>query len=755
MEALFDAEPVRPEPRAGGGLELTPEDAAARARLLSGLNTAQAAAVTSEALALRIIAGAGSGKTRVLTRRIARRVIEGEVDPRRVLAVTFTRKAAAELRSRITQLGLRGGINAGTFHAVAYTQLRQRWEERGITPPELLDRKVGFVARIMRGKSSTLPLDVVSEIEWAKARMISAGDYPAQAAAAGRRIPIDASAVADIYARYEEQKLKARMVDFDDLLRLATRDIEGDAEYAAARRWRFRHLFVDEFQDVNPLQFRLLQAWVGPSVDLCVVGDPNQAIYAWNGADSRFLDEFDTLMPGARTVELNENYRSSPQILGLANTVLSRTPSRRFDLSPNRPDGPVPSVRSYESETAEARGIARMARDAHKPGARWSDQAVLVRTNAQLTTLEEAFSAASIPFRSRGGRRFLDQPEIRDLMAELRRGGGSLSGRLSDIDARLPRPVADTASLGDEGTDPVPDDVSPTPDGPGNAGVIDLTSRSSGSGSPSSGGSGPDGLTDERLANVAEFVRLGREFLDLEPEGTMANFLGWLNSALRNDQSGASSDAVDLATFHAAKGLEWPVVYLAGLEEGLVPIHYANTPEAAAEETRLLYVALTRAERELTLTWAEKRSFGARSLTRKPSPHLETVGLAVQLLRQSTKVADLSASVAAIAAERAKLRASDGVGRPARRGKAPGGAVAELDADDAALLDRLKKWRRDSARGADVPAFVIFNDATLTEVARAHPANHADLLTVSGIGTVKAQRFGPDLLRIVAEHDGG
>ncbi|MFN8052959.1 MAG: ATP-dependent DNA helicase UvrD2 [Acidimicrobiales bacterium] len=691
MEALFDSGTTAGD----GGTDA----AEVRSRLVSGLNPAQAEAVLSDAMALRILAGAGSGKTRVLTRRIARRVVDGEVDPRRVLAVTFTRKAAAELRQRIERVGLRGGINAGTFHAVAYTQLRQRWEERGVTPPELLDRKVGFVARIVRGRSSTLPLDIVSEIEWAKARMISAGDYAAQAASAGRRIPIDATAVAEIYARYEEEKLKRRMVDFDDLLRLATRDIEADAEFAAARRWRFRHLFVDEFQDVNPLQFRLLQAWVGPDVDLCVVGDPNQAIYAWNGADSRFLDDFDRLVPGSHTIELTENYRSTPQILGLANTVLTLTPSRRFDLVPNRPNGAVPQIRSYESETAEARGIARLARDAHRPGARWSDQAVLVRTNAQLTAFEEAFAAAGIPFRSRGGGRLLDQPEIRDLLTQLRRGGGSLGMHLADLDTML--------------------------------------------------GSDASDLTPERAANVGEFVRMGREFLDLEPDGTSANFLAWLNSALRNDEGAGLGDAVDLSTFHAAKGLEWPVVYVAGLEEGLVPIHYANTPESAAEETRLLYVALTRAERQLTLTWAEKRSFGTRSQSRKRSPLLETVGIAIELLRESNQPIDLRASVAAVAAERAKLRSTDGGTRPARASRA--GASTELSADDSELFDRLKRWRIEQARAADVPAFVIFNDATLSEVARQRPATHQELLAVSGIGTVKAQRFGPDLLRIVNE----
>ncbi|MGI9578931.1 MAG: UvrD-helicase domain-containing protein, partial [Microthrixaceae bacterium] len=220
-------------------------------KLTRDLNSAQRAAVTSEAVQLRILAGAGSGKTRVLTHRIAYRALVGEADPARVLAVTFTRKAASELRERLDHLGLRGGVQAGTFHSVAWAQLRQRWEERDIRPPELLDRKVGFVARLCPGRNRTLPLDVTSEIEWATARLVEPDDYPVAASRSHRRPPIELEAVADIFRRYVEAKKSRRMIDFDDLLRLATRDLEADPVAAAARRWRFRHIYVDEFQDVN------------------------------------------------------------------------------------------------------------------------------------------------------------------------------------------------------------------------------------------------------------------------------------------------------------------------------------------------------------------------------------------------------------------------------------------------------------------------------------------------------------------------
>ena len=694
-------------------------------QLVAGLNDRQREAVLSSAAPLRIIAGAGSGKTRVLTRRIARRAAEDEIDPRRVLTVTFTRKAAAELRSRLGQLGLRSGVTAGTFHSIAYAQLRQRWDERGVTPPTLLDRKVGFVARFVRSKSSTAALDVVSEIEWAKARLVTPDRYAWEAQRANRRPPFDLDVVASLYDRYEQEKLKAMKVDFDDLLRLATRDIHADPAYGAARRHLFRHLFVDEFQDVNPLQFGLLQAWLGDSPDLCVVGDPNQAIYAWNGADSSYLTDFDDLFPTAETVTLDQNYRSSPQILGVANVVLASGAHTRLELRATRPDGPLPTVTAYPDEVAEARAIARRARDAHAPGDRWSDQAVLVRTNAQLASIAEAFAAAHLPFRTRGGAKLLDQPEVKDAIRSLRRAL-DLTTALTDLELTLRTP---------EGTD-----------GP--------TGNSTGTGTSGETDGADDreaaALTDERAANLAELVRLGNEYLTLDPTGSPGTFEAWLISALR-DGDASDSDAVDLTTFHAAKGLEWGIVHLAGIEEGFVPIRYATTAEAEAEELRLLYVAVTRAERALHLSRAQKRSFGTRQSNRRPSPYLTTVELALELMSDGAQPTDLRSAVASARATLADRAASAGTGRgaTARSGRGAG-AASELTADQQAVLDRLKRWRLDHARAANVPAYVIFNDATLIELAAAAPRSDRELLEVSGVGPVKAQRFGPELLELIS-----
>ncbi|HEX8804174.1 MAG TPA: ATP-dependent helicase, partial [Acidimicrobiales bacterium] len=303
--------------------------------LLHDLDESQRRAVTSPAQPLAILAPAGSGKTRVLTRRIAWRVETGDADASHVLALTFTRRAAGELRDRLRVLGVRDGVATGTFHGVAYAQLRARWADEGRQPPALLARKGRLLGELRRGGQLTAA-QLAGEIEWAKAHLVGPDGYIDAVAAARRRTPAPPAQVADAYARYEDEKRTRRLVDFDDLLRLCSHLIETDAAFAATQRWRFRHLFVDEFQDVNALQMQLLDAWRGDRYDLCVVGDPRQAIYGWNGADARFLDGFQARYPPAEVVALERNYRSTPQVLAAAADVLR---AARSD------DGPVRAVR--------------------------------------------------------------------------------------------------------------------------------------------------------------------------------------------------------------------------------------------------------------------------------------------------------------------------------------------------------------------------------------------------------------------------
>ncbi len=684
-------------------------------RLLNDLNDAQRAAVTTGASPLCILAGAGSGKTRVLTRRIAYRVGTGSADAPHVLALTFTRKAAGEMRARLGKLGVRDGIVAGTFHSAAYAQLRQRWADRGERPPALLDRKgrlLGPLVRAAGAGPSVQMVDIAAEIEWAKARLVPAAQYAIEAGRFGRTPPLPLTSVAAIYERYELEKRRRGVIDLDDLLGLCARAFEDDDEFAAAQRWRFRHVFVDEFQDVNPAQFQLLRGWLGDRRDLCVVGDPNQAIYSWNGADPRLLGAFDNLFPGGDTIHLDDNYRSSPQVLRVANAILASAPvavrsgseraaagSGSGHLRPHRADGPTPTVRSYATDVAEARGIAARLKRLHGPSRPWAHMAVLVRTNAQSLVFEEAFRAAGIPFHVRGAGAFVDQPEVRQALDEMAAPAAAVTfaARVADLEAR---------------------------------------SR--------------DGEDDtERTLTLEALVRLARDYDSLDPRASVAGFRAWLVATTKGDEpdQGSPADAVEIATFHRAKGLEWPVVFVAGLEKGLVPIGRADSPEAEAEERRLLYVAVTRAEEELHCSWAQRRTFGARTVARSPSPWLEIVEAVVAAIEGANEAVDWRER---IDAERARLRTSRGpTGSGRRSSRRPAAGAAH---PDPAMFEALKAWRSDAARAANVPAYVIFHDTTLAAVAERKPATHDALLSIPGLGPVKAERYGEALLAVVARH---
>jgi DNA helicase-2/ATP-dependent DNA helicase PcrA len=518
-----------------------------------------------------------------------------------VLAVTFTRRAAGELVDRIDALGVDAAVTAGTFHALALAQLRRRATENRRELPRILDRKARVIGPLLRasGPQGTLAIsDVATEIEWAKARMIPPERYGATARAAERRLPRSPAELADLYARYEAEKRKRRWLDFDDLLGWCADAIERDDDFAAAQRWRFRHFFVDEFQDATPLQLRLLRAWLGDRPDLCVVGDGAQAIYAFAGADASPLVDFARHFPGGRTLALTYNYRSTDAIVAVAEAALGPASGVERDAPRAvRPADRGTEIRAFDDDAAEAEAIADACWHEFTNGVAWHRIGVLFRTNAQSSLFEAALTRRGVPFRVTGAQRFAARPAVRVLLDRLREADRSAPGR------PFTHHLGDLAADVDEESgvdDPSAADVE----------VEEARPRPPG-----------DVADDELRSHRDALLRFGREYLAAENgPGSVAGFVSWLDLATRGESSGERG--VDLVTFHRAKGLEWQVVFVTGLERGLVPISWAGTPSARAEERRLLHVALGRAEDWVHCSWARERTAHGRRVTRQPTPWL-------------------------------------------------------------------------------------------------------------------------------------
>jgi DNA helicase II / ATP-dependent DNA helicase PcrA len=559
--------------------------------VLSSLDPEQRAVALAARGPVCVLAGAGTGKTRAVAHRIAYTAATGVADPARVLAVTFTTRAAGELRGRLHRLnrivpeaGLER-VQARTFHSAALRQLTHFWPSTvGGLAPQVLESKIPLVAEAARRLrvSAGLPelRDAVAEVEWAKTTQVRPEDYAEASQKAGRAGPFAPETLSRLYAAYEELRRERHLIDFESVLELTAAILAEHPRAATSVRDRYSWFVVDEFQDVNPLQKLLLDAWLGGRDDVCVVGDPRQTIYSFTGATPAYLRGFAAEHPGAAVIELTRNYRSSPQVVALAN-ALSGQGLGGAPLVAQRPAGPAPKFDEYPDDPAEATALARRAATLIKAGTPASQIAVLVRTNAQTQGYEQALATAGVPFLIRGAERFYERPEVRQAVGLLRAAGRTVAA--GDDPASQVRPVL--ASLG------------LTPEPPVGRGVA-----------------------RDRWESLEALAQLAADFFSGAPDATLADLAGEL--ALRSATGQVPAmEGVTLASLHAAKGLEWDVVFLPGLADGTLPIIYAQTDEAIAEERRLLYVGVTRARERLYLSWALARSPGGRR-ARKPSRFL-------------------------------------------------------------------------------------------------------------------------------------
>ena len=544
--------------------------------LLDGLDEQQRAAATALLGPVCVLAGAGTGKTRDITRRIAYGVATGVYPPGRVMALTFTSRAAGELRSRLRTLGA-DGVTARTFHAAALAQLGYFWPTViGGTMPRILEGKARLLAHAaesLRLRLDTATLrDTAAEIEWRKTSRLTIAEY----AARDRPAPpgIGREALIDLHGAYEQLKDERRQLDFEDVLLAAAGMIDAEPRVAEQVREQYRFFVVDEYQDVSPLQHDLLRLWLGPRTDVCVVGDVSQTIYSFAGASPDFLLGFPSEFEEAVVVRLEQNYRSSAPIVATANRLV-RGRAGALDLhARDGAAGSEPSVSEFADDRAEAAGVAAAIRADLDAGVPAEQIAVLYRTTAQSAALEAALTDAGISYLVRGSTRFFERREIVEALLLLR------GATVSSTGGPLERAVGDVlASVG----------WSATP--PDQAGAV-----------------------RDRWESLDALMRLARE---TSPGTTLRQFVDELveRQALQHDPTLA---AVTLATIHSAKGLEWDSVHLVGLSEGLLPISYARDDVSVEEERRLLYVGITRARRRLALSWA--RSSGGR--VRQPSRFL-------------------------------------------------------------------------------------------------------------------------------------
>jgi len=675
---------------------------------LSLLDEDQLRAATAPRGPVCILAGAGTGKTRTITYRIANLVDQGFVSPQRVLAVTFTARAAGEMRDRLRTMGV-AGVQAQTFHAAARRQLKYFWPQvAGDLPWQLLDNKFPLVARAVRSvgldNSKDMIRDVLAEIEWAKSALVSAEDYESVIANTDRSAPADPAKVAEAFRRYEQAKATPDMMhlDFDDLLMHIAGAIENVPAIAETFREQYRTFVVDEYQDVTPLQQRVLNAWLGERDDLTVVGDANQTIYSFNGASPDYLLNFSRTYPDGTVVKLQRDYRSTPQVTDLANRVIGKATGRaagtRLELQGMREPGPEPTFKAYESEEIEAQEVAGQVLTLLDQGVPASEIAILYRINAQSEQFEQALADAGVVYQVRGGEGFFRRPEIleaiRVLIAATRRED------LPDDPVAIAR--AAFVELGLSSTEP------------------------------------QGAQARERWQSLNALVGLIEKIVESTPGIDLNGVLGELRRR-STDKQAPAMEGVTLATVHAAKGLEWDAVFLVGLTEKLMPINHAIKAgdEQVEEERRLFYVGITRAREHLALSWALAKTTGSRA-SRERTRFLDGIVPAAE-----------DASGGGSRTRRPKrCRVCSGLlGTPAE--KVIGRHEDCEGSGDEEVFAALRSWRSQIARQEKVPAYVIFSDATLQAISEELPSDEAEMLSISGVGPSKLERYGAQVLEVI------
>ncbi len=723
----------------------SPTAAVGRDDLLADLDAAQRLAVLTTAGPVCILAGAGTGKTRAISRRVAYAVETGVVQPQHVLVVTFTDKAAGEMRDRLAALG-RPGIAAATFHAASLRQLRHFWPRTtGGELPGILESKVPLVVDLARtlpgGYRYVAARDLAGEIEWAKARRIPPASYEAAVDREGHDGPLPARLFAPLYRQYERAKERVGRIDFEDMLEMTVRLLEDEPMAADEVRDRYRWFSVDEYQDTNTLQQAVLDAWLGGRQDLAVVGDEDQTIYTFTGASSEWLTGFTGRHPGAKVIRLETNYRSTPEVLALANRLLARAPRAVAGppkrLVPTRPSGPVPTIRQFATNIDEERGVAAEARRLIGEGVAAEQVAVLVRTNGQLVGFEAAFRAAGVPFQLRG-ERFFGRPEIRRAISAVRSGRRAAES----VDATEPAGRApEAAGRAPEAPGRAPEaEDAPSTTGPGRVSSPTLVERLAATWrrtldfDPETVPPGEEAR--QRHAALLALLEIGREVGAADPSAGVDAFLEEVVRRTAAEADGSAGAGVELLTYHRAKGLEWDAVFLPALEEGLLPIRQASEPAEIEEERRLLYVGITRARVHLWLTSARHRD--GKTTERRRSRFLLEVMPPVER---------------ASGGRRDTASGGTRTGTSAAAGTAPAGVTgapgASAPSSGDPLFDALRAWRLERARADAMAPYIIFHDSTLAAIAAARPRSLADLAGISGVGPTKLERYGAEIVGIV------